>query len=63
VRDRKQSPAVIQAAFLHDVGKLAIAERTPAHFARARLESEGEDKPFFEVEEKLTGISHAEVGA
>jgi putative nucleotidyltransferase with HDIG domain len=63
VRDGKQSPAVIQAAFLHDVGKLVIAERTPAHFARARLQSEGEDKAFFETEEKLTGISHAEVGA
>jgi putative nucleotidyltransferase with HDIG domain len=63
VRDRKQSPAVIQAAFLHDVGKLVIAERTPAHFARARIQSESEDKAFFETEEKLTGISHAEVGA
>jgi putative nucleotidyltransferase with HDIG domain len=63
VRDRKQSPAVIQAAFLHDVGKLVIAERTPAHFARARIQSESEDKAFFETEEKLAGISHAEVGA
>jgi putative nucleotidyltransferase with HDIG domain len=63
VRDLKQSPAVIQAAFLHDVGKLVIAEHTPAHFARARIQSESEDKTFFETEEKLTGISHAEVGA
>ena len=40
-----------------------IAERTPAHFARARLQSEGADKAFFETDEKLTGISPAEVGA
>ena len=56
-------PSVVLAALLHDVGKLVIAERTPEHFARALAQAEAEGRPLFEVEEKLTHISHAEVGA
>lgn len=57
------SPAVVPAALLHDVGKLVIAERTPAHFGRALAQAEGEHRSLFEVEEKLIQVSHAEVGA
>jgi putative nucleotidyltransferase with HDIG domain len=59
----KVNSAVVLAALLHDVGKLVIAERTPAHFARVLAQSQEEGKPFHEVEESLTAISHAEVGA
>ncbi len=59
----KLPSAVVLAAQMHDVGKLVIAERTPAHFARALAESENEGRPLYEIEEKLTHISHAEVGA
>jgi putative nucleotidyltransferase with HDIG domain len=59
----KISSAVVLAALLHDVGKLVIAERTPAHFARALAQSEQEGKPLFEIEESLIHLSHAEVGA
>ena len=59
----RMSPAVVLAALLHDVGKLVIAERTPAHFARASRQAEHEGRPLYEVEESLTHISHAEVGA
>ena len=59
----KVNSAVVLAALLHDVGKLVIAERTPAHFARVLVQSQEEGKPFHEVEESLTAISHAEVGA
>lgn len=55
-------PAVL-AAMLHDVGKLVIAERTPAHFARSLAQAAEEGKPLYEIEEKLIHISHAEVGA
>jgi HD-like signal output (HDOD) protein len=48
---------------MDDVGKLVIAERTPAHFVRALAQAQTEQIPLFEVEEKLTHISHAEVGA
>lgn len=56
-------PSAAVAALLHDVGKLVLAERTPDHFGRALEQSEEEKAPLFEVEEKLTRISHAEVGA
>ena len=59
----KMSPGVVLAALMHDVGKLVIAERTPAHLARALAQAESEGKPLYEIEERLTHISHAEVGA
>ncbi len=59
----KVSTAVVLAALLHDVGKLVIAERTPAHFARALEQSQEENQPLYEIEERLIHISHAEVGA
>jgi putative nucleotidyltransferase with HDIG domain len=59
----QMSPAVVLAALMHDVGKLVIAERTPAHLARSLAQAEQEGRPLFEVEERLTHISHAEVGA
>jgi putative nucleotidyltransferase with HDIG domain len=51
------------AGLLHDVGKLVLAEATPEHFARAIAGAKNENRPLFEVEEELTGVSHAEVGA
>jgi putative nucleotidyltransferase with HDIG domain len=57
------NPVVVLAALLHDVGKLAMAERTRAHFSRALAQAEEEGVPLFAVEEKLIHISHAEVGA
>ena len=50
------------AAMLHDVGKLVILERTPAHFERALVQSQEEGVPLYLVERKLAGFSHAEVG-
>ncbi len=54
---------VVVAALLHDVGKLVIAERTPAHFSRSIAQAAAENSPLFVIEEKLIHISHAEVGA
>jgi putative nucleotidyltransferase with HDIG domain len=51
------------AGLLHDVGKLVLAEATPEHFARAIEGTKRENRPLFEIEEELTGVSHAEVGA
>jgi putative nucleotidyltransferase with HDIG domain len=55
--------AAVVAGLLHDVGKLVLIERTPEHFARAVAGARQENRPLFEVEEKLMGVSHAEVGA
>ncbi len=56
-------PTVVLAALMHDVGKLVIAERTPAHFARSLAQAGEERAPLYQIEEKLIHISHAEVGA
>jgi HD-like signal output (HDOD) protein len=48
---------------LHDVGKLVLAARAPAHFKRALEETEAEGRPLYAVETDLMGVSHAEVGA
>jgi HD-like signal output (HDOD) protein len=53
----------VVAGLLHDVGKLVLARRAPAHFKRALEEMEAEGRPLFAVETDLTGVSHAEVGA
>ena len=62
-QNAKITPAGVLAALMHDVGKLVIAERTPAHFARAIAQAEQEHKPLYAIEEELIQISHAEVGA
>lgn len=59
----QNTPALVLAALMHDVGKLVIAERTPAHFHRAILQAREEGKSLHEIEERLSHISHAEVGA
>jgi HD-like signal output (HDOD) protein len=57
------SPAVVLAALMHDVDKLAIAERRPAHFSRTLIQTKEEGVPLYEIEKRLILFSHAEVGA
>ncbi|MGB7437944.1 MAG: HDOD domain-containing protein [Candidatus Acidiferrum sp.] len=61
-KDGNLPHAVVLAALMHDVGKLVIAERTPGHFMRASAQVRDEHVPLYQVEEKLTHFSHAEVG-
>jgi HD-like signal output (HDOD) protein len=53
----------VAAALLHDAGKLVLADRAPENFARAISLAGREGRPLFSVEEELSGVSHAEVGA
>jgi HD-like signal output (HDOD) protein len=53
----------VVAGLLHDVGKLVLATRAPAHFKRALQGAEAEGRPLYAVETELMGVSHAEVGA
>jgi HD-like signal output (HDOD) protein len=55
--------AAVVAGLLHDVGKLVLAVRSPKHWTRVIAGALEEKRPFYEVEEELMGISHAEVGA
>jgi putative nucleotidyltransferase with HDIG domain len=51
------------AGLLHDVGKLILATRSPHQFARAIQGARVDKLPLYVVEQKLMGVSHAEVGA
>jgi hypothetical protein len=53
----------VVAGLLHDVGKLVLATRAPAHFKRALEGAKAEGLPLYAVETELMGVSHAEVGA
>lgn len=55
--------AVIVAGLLHDIGKLVLATRSAQHFARSIEESRVSKIPLYEAEQKLMGVTHAEVGA
>jgi putative nucleotidyltransferase with HDIG domain len=65
---RLESPGAIPgvavvAGLLHDVGKLVLATRAASYFSRALTGAREENRPQYEVEEQLMGVSHAEVGA
>lgn len=51
------------AALLHDVGKLVLASKMPGRFKRCLGESREQNRPLYQVEEELGGITHAEIGA
>lgn len=51
------------AALLHDVGKLVLAARMPAHFARALALASQQGRSLYEVEQDLMGVTHAEIGS
>jgi HD-like signal output (HDOD) protein/ActR/RegA family two-component response regulator len=51
------------SSMLHDVGKLIQAWKLPESFAQAVEESAESHQPFYKVEERTRGFSHAEIGA
>ena len=64
IAEQEELPtAMAIAALLHDVGKLVLAECTPEQFSRAWEEANGAHEPLHVVEERNSGVGHAEVGA
>lgn len=59
----KSTAQTMAAGLLHDAGKLVLADRMPELFTQAISIAGREGRPLFLVEEKLLGVSHAEVGA
>jgi HD-like signal output (HDOD) protein len=55
--------ATALAALLHDVGKLILAAKMPGHLTRVLKEARERGRPVYEVEEEVTGVTHAEIGA
>jgi HD-like signal output (HDOD) protein len=60
--NRIQSENAFLAAMLHDVGKLIMAFKMPEAFAAAERDRQP-DEPGYAAEERLHGVSHAEIGA
>jgi len=50
------------AGLLHDAGKLMLAANVPEQYREAVERAKSEDKPMFEVENDVFGMSHAELG-
>jgi HD-like signal output (HDOD) protein len=61
--DRQLSGEAFTAGMLHDVGTLILASRLPSDLARVRSAERRPDEPEHEVETRLLGFSHAEIGA
>jgi HD-like signal output (HDOD) protein/CheY-like chemotaxis protein len=54
---------VFASAVVHDVGKLVLAMCMPEQFAQVLAEQARTQKTFYEVEQELLSLTHAEVGA
>ncbi len=61
--DRTTAEAAFLAATLHDIGKLIMATQLPEKYAVAREAASERGIPYFEMEEEVMGVSHADVGA
>ncbi len=61
--DPKIRDCAFVAALLHDVGKLILASRMPTEFCSTLALARERKCEFFEAEEEILGISHAEIGA
>ena len=61
--DTAMSEQAFLAAMLHDIGKLILATSLPDTLEHLAEVQAGSDRPFWTVEEEVTGTSHAELGA
>jgi HD-like signal output (HDOD) protein len=57
------SDIAVVAGMLHDVGKLILAWKLSEHFHAVLVEAATQQCPAYQVEERMDGFSHAEIGA
>jgi HD-like signal output (HDOD) protein len=60
---REIRDAAIVASLLHDVGKLVLAWKVPVRMDWLISTAADQQRPLFQIEEELWGITHAEIGA
>ena len=60
---RHVADAAIVGALLHDVGKLVLAWKMPGRFERFLATAREQNRPLYQVEQELCGVTHAEIGA
>jgi len=63
INDRQQSEDAFMAGMLHDIGQLIMATELPEKLEKAIEVAKAESLPLHVAEEKLYGVTHAEVGA
>jgi len=63
LRDKRQSEDTFMAAMLHDIGQLIMATELPDQFKKAIETVKTESVPLHVAEEKIYGVTHAEIGA
>lgn len=61
--DKTTGAEVFACAVVHDVGQLVLAMCMPQQCEQVLLEQARSQRPFYEVERELLGMTHAEVGA
>lgn len=61
--DPRQADDAFMAGMLHDIGKLVLALRLPEQFQQAQELAIQRQRPLWQMEQELLGVSHAEVGA
>jgi putative nucleotidyltransferase with HDIG domain len=64
---QRQGPAgavgeAFVAGLLHDIGRLVVARYLPEEFERVRRDTEESQRPLWQVELEVLGMSHSEVG-
>ncbi len=62
-KEKRQSDDAFMAAMLHDIGTLIMATEIPDELEQAIQVSKEEHIPQHEAEQKVIGVTHAEVGA
>jgi HD-like signal output (HDOD) protein len=61
--DPKKRDDAFTTGLVHDIGKIILALSLPDGFARMANEAAGGGAPYWELEERAFGVTHAEVGA
>lgn len=61
--DKARTDEAYTAGMLHDIGKLALAANLPDQYSQAGMLVCSQGIPLWEAEERVFGVSHAELGA
>jgi putative nucleotidyltransferase with HDIG domain len=61
--DGGRAEEAFTAAILHDLGKLMLARYLPDYLVEVRRVSREESLPMHAIEQRLRGVTHAEIGA
>lgn len=61
--EKTRADDAFMAGMLHDIGKLVLASQCPQHLKQALDAACHDGRPLYALEERIAGVTHAEVGA